>query len=389
MSYNTVAIIKNGVKQKLPVVMAAPKVDGPDYVEVVADGVKTLSTLLNELYALINTTKLSSASYVEIKSINGNSTIYNYQYMDTSQSIYCSMSLVTASGGEMNTVTIKSTGSTRKSAVGTTVTDESSSIFDSGTKIRMYYNRYSLDLTTRASNCVYDNSGSDLSATDAQGAIDELAKPTFTEASTRANIASGDSYVTILGKIKKWFTDIPNVFVAKTGDSSLSGMFAPTSDKGASLGSSGHSFYHNYLYRIFNCLSIDSSTDGSQRVTLPGRSGTMALTSDLAYSSHIQSNTVLKSENITSSDTITDNITITNDGILSIYYEEGSGSSPRFYMRVRNPNLAYFGWSAEFSQMPNLAGEPLYCFPVKTGDTFSYEIRPYNGRFVIKFINLY
>lgn len=34
---------------------------------------------------------------------------------------------------------------------------------------------------------------------------------TFTEASTRANIASGDSFSTILGKIKKFFTDLKAV----------------------------------------------------------------------------------------------------------------------------------------------------------------------------------
>lgn len=35
--------------------------------------------------------------------------------------------------------------------------------------------------------------------------------PTFTEASTRANIASGESFATILGKIKKFFTDLKAV----------------------------------------------------------------------------------------------------------------------------------------------------------------------------------
>lgn len=36
---------------------------------------------------------------------------------------------------------------------------------------------------------------------------------TFTEASTRTNIASGDTFATILGKIKKWFSDLPSMFV--------------------------------------------------------------------------------------------------------------------------------------------------------------------------------
>lgn len=39
-------------------------------------------------------------------------------------------------------------------------------------------------------------------------AVDNVEKPTFTEASTRANIASGETLPTILGKIKKFFTDL-------------------------------------------------------------------------------------------------------------------------------------------------------------------------------------
>ena len=41
---------------------------------------------------------------------------------------------------------------------------------------------------------------------------------TFTESATRTNIASGDSLATIFGKIKKWFSDLPSMFVSKSGD---------------------------------------------------------------------------------------------------------------------------------------------------------------------------
>lgn len=44
---------------------------------------------------------------------------------------------------------------------------------------------------------------------------------TFSEASTRTNIASGDTFATILGKIKKFFTDLKDLaFIAKDGASS-------------------------------------------------------------------------------------------------------------------------------------------------------------------------
>lgn len=45
--------------------------------------------------------------------------------------------------------------------------------------------------------------------------------PTFTEASTRANIASGETIATIFGKIKKWFSDLKDLaFIGKDGTSS-------------------------------------------------------------------------------------------------------------------------------------------------------------------------
>ena len=47
--------------------------------------------------------------------------------------------------------------------------------------------------------------------------------PTFTEASTRANIASGETFATILGKIKKFFTDLKAV--------AFSGSYNDLSDK--------------------------------------------------------------------------------------------------------------------------------------------------------------
>lgn len=47
--------------------------------------------------------------------------------------------------------------------------------------------------------------------------------PTFTEAQTRANIASGESFATILGKIKKFFTDLKAV--------AFSGSYNDLSDK--------------------------------------------------------------------------------------------------------------------------------------------------------------
>lgn len=169
MSYNTVGIIKNGVKQKLPVVMVAPKVDGPDYVEVVADGVKTWSQLLDSLYALADITKITNYSLVE----DSDGVLFGMTFNSTSWVRFACASY-SGQGATVTELIIQSSGSLRRYARGTTVVDESSTVVTSGHKLTLYYDTATLDLTTRASNCVYDNSNSDLSATDAQGAIDEI-----------------------------------------------------------------------------------------------------------------------------------------------------------------------------------------------------------------------
>lgn len=68
-----------------------------------------------------------------------------------------------------------------------------------------------------ASNVSYDNAISGLSAGNVQNAIDEVIaekigdNPTFTEAATRQNIESGEPFAVILGKIKKFFSDLKAV----------------------------------------------------------------------------------------------------------------------------------------------------------------------------------
>lgn len=49
---------------------------------------------------------------------------------------------------------------------------------------------------------------SSLDATTITSAIGALQAPTFTEAVTRANVASGDTTPTLWGKVKKWFNDV-------------------------------------------------------------------------------------------------------------------------------------------------------------------------------------
>lgn len=125
--------------------------------------------------------------------------------------------------------------------------------------------------------------------------------PTFTEASTRANIASGESFATILGKIKKWFSDLASMFVSKTGDT-MSGNLeinkesAGTSEAGSAIiignstpvGTVGNSTGVARLYsrsQYYGQLIGDVLLTANRNYHLPDASGTIALTSDLPQDS--------------------------------------------------------------------------------------------------------
>lgn len=143
--------------------------------------------------------------------------------------------------------------------------------------------------------------------------------PTFTEAETRANIVSGETFATILGKIKKFFTDlktvaftgaysdlsgtptIPTDFVSKANGGTFSGNVTVNKQDGtASAGGSSYAILGNStalgtaknskgVLRIYGkgayyANIFDNNTNGftaNRDMLLPNKSGTFAMTSDL------------------------------------------------------------------------------------------------------------
>ena len=75
-------------------------------------------------------------------------------------------------------------------------------------------------------------------------------------------------------------SDLANYLPLSGG--TMTGNILVSADKGAKLGSSSARFYEGYIYRIYGVQSIESSFDASYRLTLPSKSGTIAVTSDLA-----------------------------------------------------------------------------------------------------------
>ena len=129
---------------------------------------------------------------------------------------------------------------------------------------------------------------------------------TFTEAQTRTNIASGDTFATILGKIKKWFTDIPNLFVDKTGDTMTGelqvnrngevGVRVVRANSGTSIvksticagnnipdGTTGATFGNLTLYGDQNRYAELQARNvtANRAFQFPNKSGTIAITDDI------------------------------------------------------------------------------------------------------------
>lgn len=156
-----------------------------------------------------------------------------------------------------------------------------------------------------ASEVSYNNetvkSKLDSLTTEVNGKTDE--NPTFTEASTRENIVSGETFAVILGKIKKWFSDLASMFVSKSGDTITGHLYVrgsviddrqngTASTAGGSYlvagnataqGTAGNSRGYLWLYGLGTTYTQLASqiTTNNITVLLPNKTGTLALTSDL------------------------------------------------------------------------------------------------------------
>lgn len=131
-----------------------------DYVEVTADGEKTLATLLNNLFSLSDNTKISKSSIVVFHYTSGNSIVFLMDAITPTNYIF-SRSRAGSGGAEVETLIIRSTDSTDKSTTistnGTvTVTDNSNDVFSNGAIITLYYGQKKavVDLQTTASRCL-------------------------------------------------------------------------------------------------------------------------------------------------------------------------------------------------------------------------------------------
>lgn len=198
MPISRLGYVNNGTKKEFPVISALPRemtmaefallsdeekmgdiivTDYPvdeesDYVEVVADGVKTKGTLLNELLALVDTSRLNSNSclYWEDEVL--------FLIIQKKDSTYVDFATALGYSQPPYSITYRVRLSSSSSFIEYTAngqSNKSSEVYTSGKKIRLYYNdAHTFDFNTKAENSIFDPTGTSLSSTNAEDAIKEI-----------------------------------------------------------------------------------------------------------------------------------------------------------------------------------------------------------------------
>lgn len=109
-------------------------------VKVTADGSKTYSQLFNELFALVDMTKITNKSLFIFDYQNSSGTLYQYILQEKSN-IYLVFNRMSASssGARIESFYLASTGSTNMQATGSTRADVSTQIPQNGWDFKIVY----------------------------------------------------------------------------------------------------------------------------------------------------------------------------------------------------------------------------------------------------------
>ena len=128
-----------------------------DYVEVVADGVKTYGGLIDELYALIDQNRVDvKYNFVYLLTASGGHCRFQVYYVKSGV-IYASSTNTSTSGLYSDSLVIRSSGS-NVYYYSNGNHDNSSVTAAAGTKYRYYYNTATLgQLNTKAENCILND----------------------------------------------------------------------------------------------------------------------------------------------------------------------------------------------------------------------------------------
>lgn len=138
---------KNGTSQRVAAIEVKMPASYPasritrESVSVTADGVKTTTTLLDELWAAADRTKISNDSFIEFDIIS-NRIICRFVREESTAYSFSNITESTLTDTYANFFTLKQTGSTRyiiQMSSGISHLDRSTTVMTSGWKITLYY----------------------------------------------------------------------------------------------------------------------------------------------------------------------------------------------------------------------------------------------------------
>lgn len=114
--------------------------DKEEFVKVTANGSKTYSQLFDELFALVDMTKITNKSLFIFDYQNSSGTLYQYVLQEKSN-IYLVFNRMSASssGARIESFYLASTGSTNMQATGSTRVDISTTVPSSGWEFKIVY----------------------------------------------------------------------------------------------------------------------------------------------------------------------------------------------------------------------------------------------------------
>ena len=102
----------------------------------------------------------------------------------------------------------------------------------------------------------------------------------YTLPTASASVLGGVKVGTTLAIDASGVLDLATSYLPLAGGTMTGSILAGTSNA-YNIGSSTAKFYYTYFHRIFGVQSIESSFDGTYRLALPSKSGTIAVTSDI------------------------------------------------------------------------------------------------------------
>lgn len=110
---------------------------GGESVSVTANGVKTTAQLLNELYALIDATKVNRNSKIE-RTTNTGVVIYDFNYAEANEYYFTSVT-VFDTFVSFDTAVVEASNSKRYEYNGSSIADKTNAVPASGRTITLFY----------------------------------------------------------------------------------------------------------------------------------------------------------------------------------------------------------------------------------------------------------